>query len=423
MRDLIQPLVNGEAMISRGAGSRLVLVLLTLSLPIYLTVVFMLGPLLAQLAWEFDTSVAITGQLASATFMAWGVGAILTAPLSDSFGRRPVLLVALFLTAALVALSGIAWNYSSLLVLRVITALVASALPTTTMAAIIDLLPPQSRPRGLAVVSSTVMLGPLFGVPAVSLVADILGWRGPFFAISAALVIIMIGAFLTVPKQPQDETERSSGFFSHREAYVALSKRLDLWLVLIGNLVLRANSAVIITYMAAFLIASHALDEGQVALPLALVSLGLVIGSLTGGEVSRNRWCLLILALTFTMAGLTGTFLFESTLNTWVSVGMGFSVGALTHLAMPTFLNIVARVSGEHRSSAMGLFVVTNQWGSLLGAAPGGLILAKGGYGPLGFLLLGMALAGSAVCLVLWRRQNSEHRRQTPYNLRSVEDG
>ncbi|GIT44758.1 MAG: hypothetical protein Ct9H300mP11_26940 [Chloroflexota bacterium] len=143
VRDVIQSLLNGEAMISLGAGSRLVLVLLTLSLPIYLTVVFMLGPLLAQLAWEFDTSVAITGQLASATFLAWGVGAILTAPLSDSFGRRPVLLVALFLTAALVALSGIAWNYSSLLVFRVATALIASALPTTTMAAIIDLLPPE----------------------------------------------------------------------------------------------------------------------------------------------------------------------------------------------------------------------------------------------------------------------------------------
>ena len=412
MRDVIQSLLNGEAIISLGAGSRLVLVLLTLSLPIYLTVVFMLGPLLAQLAWEFDTSVAITGQLASATFLAWGVGAILTAPLSDSFGRRPVLLVALFLTAALVALSGIAWNYSSLLVFRVATALIASALPTTTMAAIIDLLPPESRSRGLAVVSSTIMLGLLLGVPAVSLVADTLGWRGPFFAIAAALVIIMVVVFFTVPKT-QGDTERSSGFFSHREAYVALSKRFDLWLVLMGNLVLRANSAVIITYMAAFLIASHALDEGQVALPLALVSLGLVIGSLAGGEVSRNRWGLLILAVTSIMAGLTGTFLFESTLNTWVSVGMGFSVGALTHLAMPTFLNIIARVSGEHRSSAMGLFAVTNQWGSLLGAAPGGLILAKGGYGPLGLLLLGMALAGSAICLVLWKRQNSEHRRQT----------
>ena len=147
--------------------------------------------------------------------------------------------------------------------------------------------------------------------------------------------------------------------------------------------------------MAAFLIANHALTEGQVTLPVAVVNLGLVVGSLMGGEVSRNRWGLPIVAVTFTLAGAAGMFVFESAWSTWGSVGMGFAVGALTHLAMPTFLNVVARVSGEHRSSAMGLFVVTNQWGSLLGTAPGGLILAKGGYGPLGFLLLSIALAGT----------------------------
>ncbi len=32
----------------------------------------MLGPLLVDLAREFDTSVAVTGQLAGATFIAWG---------------------------------------------------------------------------------------------------------------------------------------------------------------------------------------------------------------------------------------------------------------------------------------------------------------------------------------------------------------
>ena len=103
------------------------------------------------------------------------------------------------------------------------------------------------------------------------------------------------------------------------------------------------------------------------------------------GAESANRyrhqytaWGLPIVAVTFTLAGAAGMFVFESAWSTWVSVGMGFAVGALTHLAMPIFLNIVARVSGEHRISAMGLFVVTNEWGSLLGAAPGGLILAKG---------------------------------------------
>ncbi len=98
--------------------------------------------------------------------------------------------------------------------------------------------------------------------------------------------------------------------------------------------------------MAAFLIANHALTEGEVALPLALVSLGLVVGSLMGGEVSRNRWGLPIVAVTFTLAGVAGMFVFDSAWSTWVSVGMGFAVGALTSLAMPTFLNIVAWVGG-----------------------------------------------------------------------------
>ena len=91
-----------------------------------------------------------------------------------------------------------------------------------------------------------------------------------------------------------------------------------------------------------------------------------------------TAWGLPIVAVIFTLAGAARMFVFESAWSTWVSVGMGFAIGALTHLAMPIFLNIVARVSGEHRISAMGLFVVTNEWGSLLGAAPGGLILAKG---------------------------------------------
>lgn len=405
MRNPVLALIDGDAAIPPSAGSWLVLALLTIPTPFYLTVVFMLGPLLPQLASEFDTSVAIAGQLAAASFLAWGFGAILIAPLSDSFGRRPVLLVSLFLTALLMALGGMVGNYSSLLAVRIATALVAAALPTTTMAAIIDFLPAESRSRGLAVVSSVIMLGPLLGMPSMALIADSLGWRWAFYALSISLAVILVFMFLALPKQVQSKPEPSSGSFTHRERYLILSKRLDLWLVLFGNLSVRAITGAIITYMAAFLIADYALTEGQVALPLALVSLGLVAGSLLGGEVSRNRFGLPIIVMAFILAGAVGMFVFQSTWSMWVSVGLGFAVGILAHLALPTFLNIVARVSGEHRGASMGLFVVTNQWGSLLGAAPGGLILSQGGYGSLGFLLLGTALAGAIVCLVLWQRQ------------------
>ncbi len=55
----------------------------------------MLGPLLVVLADEFNTSVAVAGQLAAVTFVTWGITAPLVGPFSDTYGRRPVLLTGL----------------------------------------------------------------------------------------------------------------------------------------------------------------------------------------------------------------------------------------------------------------------------------------------------------------------------------------
>ena len=46
----------------------------------------MLGPLLVDLAYDFDTSIAVVGQLAAATFVTWGITAPLVGPISDTYG-------------------------------------------------------------------------------------------------------------------------------------------------------------------------------------------------------------------------------------------------------------------------------------------------------------------------------------------------
>ena len=83
----------------------LLIVLSAATLPTALSVV-MLGPLLVALAHEFQTSVAVAGQLAAATAITWGITAPLVGPVSDVYGRRLMLLTGRLLMA------GVYWAQS-----------------------------------------------------------------------------------------------------------------------------------------------------------------------------------------------------------------------------------------------------------------------------------------------------------------------
>ena len=72
-----------------------------LALTVFATIsaILIVPPLLVEIATDLDISVAVAGQLATATFAAWAVTGVSAAPLSDSFGRRPVALVSLAVLA------------------------------------------------------------------------------------------------------------------------------------------------------------------------------------------------------------------------------------------------------------------------------------------------------------------------------------
>ncbi|GIT01715.1 MAG: hypothetical protein CM1200mP27_03400 [Chloroflexota bacterium] len=71
------------------------------------TVALMLGPLLVDIAKEFDISVAVAGQLIAAMSFTWAIFAPLAGPFSDSFGRRLIALIGLGLMGACTLSGGI----------------------------------------------------------------------------------------------------------------------------------------------------------------------------------------------------------------------------------------------------------------------------------------------------------------------------
>ena len=68
-----------------------------LALTVFATIsaTLIIPPLLVEIASDLEISVAVAGQLATATFAGWAVTVVSGGPLSDSFGRRPVALVGL----------------------------------------------------------------------------------------------------------------------------------------------------------------------------------------------------------------------------------------------------------------------------------------------------------------------------------------
>ena len=143
---------------------------------------FMVPALLVEISDDLGISVAVAGQLATATYAAWGVSVISVGPLSDSFGRRPVALAGLLLIAGSLIGSAFAPNIEVFLVLRVLTGLGAGTLPPNFVGAISDVISPERRARAVGALLAVGMLASVVSVPAVALLADWGGWRFTFIA-------------------------------------------------------------------------------------------------------------------------------------------------------------------------------------------------------------------------------------------------
>jgi hypothetical protein len=190
-------------MTDQRVPATLVLSLLFLAIFLTFTVFGMLGPLLVELAAEFQTSVAVAGQLAAATSIAWAIAAPLVGPWSDTYGRRLVVLTGLMLMALGVLGSVLAWSYGSMLGFRLLTGLGMAAIAPSCLAIAADIFPPEQRGKAVGWLISATGVGAALGIPGVVLLADAGGWQLPFYVIGALLLVLWVLLWVWLPHSQQ----------------------------------------------------------------------------------------------------------------------------------------------------------------------------------------------------------------------------
>ena len=355
--------------------------------------VFMLPPLLVEIGADLDISLAVAGQLATVTFASWAVAGITSGPLSDSFGRRPVILGGLTLLIISVISSAFAPNIETFLALRVLNGLAAGALPPTAVGALSDVISPQRRAQAIGAQLAIGILTSAISVPLSLRLADLGGWSFAFIFAGLLLVAALLANLIWFPR---DNRERVSNwaFFSRYGSLVrlpffqtavamALSQRIAFWTM--------------VSYFPTYLRDTHDLTVGIAALPLGVVALGQAAGSFLGGPVATNRYRALLIGATSVAGGVCAFLCFTYTLDLWVAVAVATVGGGLLGVTMPTMVAASTEHSGESKSTGASIMGLSNQSAGAIGGATAGVLLASTGFGSIGV----MCLAVTVLCGVL----------------------
>ncbi len=357
-----------------------------------------------DIAAEFDISVALAGQLGTATFAAWAVSVFSSGPLSDSFGRRPVALGGLLVLTVSVVGSAFAPNVATLLALRMLAGLGGGMLPANTIGAVSDVISPARRAQAVGAMIAINVFPPAISIPVIALVADWRGWRFALLSSGLLLAVALVTNWLWFPSVARERV-RNVVFLSRYWSLMSL--RFFRVAVAVG-ITQRIAFWGMVNYLAAYLIGTYGISVGYVALPLAIIAIGQVIGSYSAGLVAKRRDRALLMAATSVVGGIGGMLFFAVALDLWVAVAVAAVGSGLLAVTMPTLVAVSTEFSGESKASGAGLMGMSNQIGGVLGAALAGLLLASTGFAGIGYLFLGATIA-SALMAGLFGRQSPEN--------------
>ena len=201
-----QPVQQAEAAPARDGGTpwRLLGLLICIT-AIGPTTLNILVPALPNLAKALGTDVD-TVQLAVSLYLIGLASAqLLAGPLSDRFGRRPVALGGLALTAVTSLAALAVGDVAGLIVVRIVQAVGAASGIVVARAIVRDLFERDRAAAMLGLVTTAMVIAPTFGPLIGGLLETAFGWKSIFLFVAAASLTVLAWAAAVLPETRRRE--------------------------------------------------------------------------------------------------------------------------------------------------------------------------------------------------------------------------
>jgi predicted MFS family arabinose efflux permease len=267
----------------RPTGLPFVVYVLTFGTFLMIMTEFVVAGLLPEIAGDLQVSVARAGLSITVFAVGMIVGAPLMAMLTLRLPARLTLVMALGVFAVGHVVVALGSSFGMLLAARFLTALATGAFWAVANVVAARSAGPAARSRALSVVGAGGMFANVVGVPLGAFAGQLVGWRGPFWAL-AALSLALTGLIARYVRHDRPDHE----VVSIRSELTALHSG-RLWLALAACATTNAGVLSTYSYIAPLLTDRAGIAVGLVPLVLAGFGVGALAGSIAFGLVGDAR--------------------------------------------------------------------------------------------------------------------------------------
>lgn len=354
---------------------------------------------------ELVTSASMVQLTLSVFFLGNAAGQLLIGPLSDSLGRRPLLLASM----SFYSLLGIALVFTPsievFITLRLLLGFTGAAGIVLARAIAADLSEGETAVKALSVIAMVGGLGPLIAPPIGGLTHDIWGWRGTLAVLAAISILILVLAWALIPESLPRQERRPANLGQTFSAFRSLlTSRTYFPFVLTFALGFGA--------MISYISASPFVGQNVLGMPPMIYALGfassgtaLVLSNILNARIAERVGILRMLrigiGLLLVGTGAMVTLAATETLSIWSFIACAFLVTGGAGITMSNSSALALSAASHARGFGAALmgctqFVVGGVLAPLVGtwgahtALPMGIVMSSAAIASTLFALIGI---------------------------------
>ena len=317
------------------------------------TALFVLTQLYAAIPLSTPVSSALGGDatfaLSTSFSLTYAAGFLIWGPVSDRYGRKRVMAIAVGVLAVTTLLCALASSPSAMTLLRALQGLSASGFAPVALAYLAEAVAPARRAGAIGAMSTSFLVAGIFGQVLASVITLRAGWPWFFVLCGLAIAFALILAAAT-------EAPRHAPSPSLLAQFANLARLLTMPVIVLLSI---AHITLLLSFVALYTgIGQHlqSLDmPASATVLIRLAALPAMFISLSVGALAQRLAMARVAQLGFTLAavGMLGEVALSGTIPGLIAASIVYVAGVA--LAVPSMINLYGEAAAPNRGSGMAI--------------------------------------------------------------------